>query len=119
MVAEASKEYQSRTPAIKEDYSNFGLHYNYDRKYQPGSYLDENQRAVESRSTDERGVSTPAFDEKQGTGQATVLSSASAYGQQIPPRGGSAFGANSSFTTKTTIQSTSPAQARPPANPKS
>jgi hypothetical protein len=71
MTSEASNKYQSRTPATKEDYSNLGLHYNYDRKqYPPNSYFDDNQRVVESRSTigDERGVSTPAFDEKQGSG---------------------------------------------------
>lgn len=59
---------------VKEDYSNLGLHYNYDRKYQPSAYLEENQRAVDNRSTvaDDRQVSTPAFDEKQGAGPAAL-----------------------------------------------
>jgi hypothetical protein len=83
MTTETYSKTQSRNPSANDEYSNMGLNYNYDRKQYPAdSYFDENQMAVESRSTigDERGVSTPAFDEKQGSGSVAGLHSTSPYG---------------------------------------
>ena len=81
--SEPISKLQSRNLSANEEYSNMGLHYNYDHKQYPAStYFEENERAVESRSTigDERGASTPAFDEKQGSGSVTGLHSTSPYG---------------------------------------
>lgn len=63
MASEASSKFQSRTPAAQNNYSN--LNYSYPKPYQENSYVDENHRTIEHKSTsgDERGNSTPAFDE--------------------------------------------------------